>query len=371
MAEWHQFPIPGISLRSRDTSPKQMVLPGLGAAQMERAPTWHMNGQQFNDHFRKVRSFDDLSPGESVTLQAYHGTSRQSSEAIYEQGFKADSSAKAVYRKHGLNGNYFDEPRNQLLSPDHQQGVYFAEHRHASLYGRPIPVEVSLKRPRIDSGLTYDDVVEAHPTAVAKRHDAWISRSGGSDRDPGMGDFDEHPDPNADWPSGGESYRQGVVYNPSQIKPVHKHTPLITPVAGARVRHRQTGETFTLGMRPRGSDRVIVYPDHSRYPDSGGLYEGLPDENDADDERLLSWKDLEVVGGHHDHLRHAINQGHYVPARAWAPDEREAPETSFEEKKSRRKREGSQQILFPQNASPDVPDSRPSRLAHFVQGAAS
>lgn len=306
---------------------KQLVLPGMGRAQFEGKPDWHLNEQQFNAKHRKVRSFDDLENGEPAILQAYHGTSSRSAARIRDTGFQPDTTPVAINRENGSKGIEVNalHRRTQLLSPDHAQGVYFAERSHAAHYGDPQPVEVNLRNPRVDEKLYNEDILTENPVDTWKKHDAWISKGGSSGESPTRipendeeyeEDYGGHYEENT-----GEPFRQGVVYNPKQARMLpegKKHSPLITPVIGAPVRNRHTGEEVgKLSQSPDGG-YVKVVPPESGFPDRSNVFTGEP--HDWAHEEYKQWANYDVVGGHRDILHKAMNEGKYVPASAHETD---------------------------------------------------
>ena len=175
----------------------------------ESSPTTH----------RKVRSFDDVEHEQPTEIHAFHGTGNE--EDIRRDGFKFGADVE----RHGF-------PNNKVFGRKHLlgDGIYFADSKTMSgKFGKRLKVQVKLDKPYVINNGRAEDLRKLNPEELKKQgYDGIICKSGK------YGIF------------GGENYRQGVVFHPEKIKVVNDWDRIETLARGAKIRHRETGETGTV-----------------------------------------------------------------------------------------------------------------------------
>ena len=180
---------------------------------------------RFNNHINEsqtVNNFDDVEHGIPVKIRAWHGT--YSVREIRKIGF--------IVPEHENNpiivpmGKRIGSDRESLLG----KGVYFTDKKKsAEKWGIPLEIEVDLKKPYVIHKGYIDDFRNLDlPDLKSRGYDGIVVQSGR------YGIY------------GGESYRQGVVFDPKKVSlPMEKfvYTSLIR---GAKVRNKLTGETGVI-----------------------------------------------------------------------------------------------------------------------------
>jgi len=173
----------------------------------------------------RTQTFDEVEHGKPVIIHAHHGTTSSIASDIEQSGFRfgkeverhgfPDATAKVLGRKHLLG-----------------DGVYFSDRpRESKKYGPSVlKVEIHLRNPYVIGHGRWSEFKELDPQELQRLgHDGIVVKRGryGLYR--------------------GENYRQGVAFNPSSVRVVKKHAAIGRLAVGAKVRHKQTGESGTVG----------------------------------------------------------------------------------------------------------------------------
>lgn len=183
----------------------------------------------------RTQNFDELEHGKPVIIHAFHGTTPFNADEIARHGFKFGTEVE----RHSFTDKAAEKLGRKHLLGD---GVYFADRpRESQKYGGSLlKVEVHLRNPYVVSKGYWADLQKMDPEELQRQgHDGIVVKDGK------YGLY------------GGENYRQGVAFDPASVRVVKKHAPLGRLAAGAKIRHKETGESGTVrGYRPHGEQHM-------------------------------------------------------------------------------------------------------------------
>lgn len=175
---------------------------------------------------RTITSFDDVVQGQSVIIQAWHGTYADSN-TIKSKGF--------IVPEHERNPLIIKIGRESLMG----KGIYFVDSKYqATKWGTPIQVEVALRKPYVINHGYIDLFRALNPRKIMEDGFDGIICQGGKYGLKGL-----------------ENYRQGVCFYPNQVQVIgNTEHPIKFKLVGnkdellkgMRVVHKNTGEVGVI-----------------------------------------------------------------------------------------------------------------------------
>jgi hypothetical protein len=165
-------------------------------------------------------TFDEVEHSKPITIRCYHGTN--SSYYIKKEGFRLPKSeinplVPTIQNKFTKRD---PEDREGFLG----RGIYFTDSKKiASNYGTPLEVEVKLNKPYV---IHTGDIYTMRQLDLKK-----LKEEGYDGIVVCRGRYGFY----------GESYRQGIVFDPSKIKVVYDKFKPVEIQKGAKVVHKETG----------------------------------------------------------------------------------------------------------------------------------
>jgi hypothetical protein len=229
-----------------------------------------MKFKQFINEIRNVKNFDDIKTDEPVVIRAWHGTSY--ANQIKKEGFKVPEHeinplVQSVQAK-------FKNRTGSDVESMIGRGVYFTDSkRTASNYGTPIEIDVTLKKPYVIGHGTIQDFRELDLKKLkSDGYDGIIVQSGR------YGIF------------GGESYRQGVAFNPNNVKVATDKFKTTEIIRGAKVKDILTGERGVI------KDVIELAPQFKQYHNNVKKYMLVIRFNKSGTKYNVGDMDVEVIG---------------------------------------------------------------------------